>query len=234
MKKLAIIFIVLFSVAAFAQTQELYIEKSVAVGLGWRHFEIDNAYGDPFDGIDLGAGFGILFPVSDIVMLGSSVNIRHMSLSANETGIIQNAQYKAKTTLSYTGFNLVPQIRIGEVTKYVGLSFGISLPISSKYTEKFSVPAYNYDTTETVNLNPDISYGLSIGARYNYIGAGIGFPLNDNDNNTWSLGVNLFLPLSTFIAVDGADKIGIVPSFTYYFEYEASEFLLSIGVEYSF
>jgi opacity protein-like surface antigen len=234
MKKIAIVFIALFSVSAFAQTTDLYTEKSVFVSLGWRHFEIDNANGDPFDGVDLGAGFGILFPVSDIVMLGSSISIRHMSVSANETGIIENVRYKAKATISYTGFNLTPQIRIGEVTKYVGVGFGISLPISSKYTEKFSVSAYNYDTTETVNLNPDISYGLSIGARYSYIGAGIGFPLNNNDNNSWNLGINIFLPLSTFIAGDLAEKIEIEPSFTYIFQNNASEFSLQIGVEYSF
>ena len=228
-------FIALLAVGCFAQAQESSIETSGSVRIGWRHFEIDDVDRVSFNGMDFGAAFGMLFPINEnILMFGFGIGIGRMSVSANETGFIENVRYNAKTTISYTGFNLVPQIRIGEVTKYVDLGFGISLPISSVYTEKFSIPVYYYDTTETINLNPDISYSLAIGARYSYIGAGIGFPLKDNDNNTWNLGVHLFLPLSSFTAGDFAEKSEIVPSFTYYFQYGATEFVLSIGFEYSF
>jgi hypothetical protein len=163
-----------------------------------------------YRGVILDIGANALFPMTDIVKIGGEASIAYLYAAAYDGD--------ADFAISAIILGLAPKLRFGQEKTYADVDLNVQIPLSNKITRE------EHGETETLDDNSETSFAVYLFGRYNFIGAGIGKVLTDEDN--------LFLlGASAFISV--FEQFEIIPSIKYLLQYNGKETQIAIGFKYS-
>ncbi|MDR0307047.1 MAG: hypothetical protein LBI42_09465 [Chitinispirillales bacterium] len=210
--------------------QRLNLSGIAGTSFGWRSepFKVGDSVLTA-TGLDFKTFFNLFVDVSpliafipeEMVWLGCGVGVSYTSF------FYESNNFNWVNYWSTAQIDLSPGIMIGNRNKYVDIYVNIYSPF-----EEYS-RGQNFLTGEKwiAYYSDEKNDALVINGRYNFIGAGTSFPIQNYKAPSTS--VSLFLPVSKLLG-SVAEGSEIVPSFKHTFHKSTGTTVLSMGYQYSF